>query len=551
VRVAALDGERGRRPPHLGRRIAGAVACGVGLALAFPPYDVWPLLVLAVAGMSLLVRGTALPAAAGLTMVAGLAFFLVLLRWATVIGSDAWVLLALLEASAWLLLGAGLAAVQRLRFWPAWAAAVWVLVEALRATVPLGGFPWGRLAFGVTGSPLLPWAAIGGAAGLSALVAFLAQLLALAVLGLRRPGAARWTTPLAAVAGAAALVAGAALVPLPTAGRPVTVAAVQGNVPRVGMDFLGEREAVLRNHVQATSRLAAQVRSGRLPAPDLVVWPENSSDIDPFRNPDAGRRIDAAVADIGVPVLVGTLVYPPGEAGADGVEAVTTVENTGVVWDPDRGPGQRYVKRHPVPFGEYVPFRALLQGVVARLDRIPVDFASGDRPGVLELGGTVVGDLICFEVAYDDLLRDVVDGGAELLVVQTNNATYALTGQPEQQFAISRLRAVEHGRTLVVAATSGISGVVAPDGSVLARTEQFVQELVVERVPTRTALTPATRMGRWPELVLAAGGVLAVVAGLRRRRRRAASAATPGDPRLPEPSLVRAPSAAPPEGGAR
>jgi apolipoprotein N-acyltransferase len=531
-------------------RLLAAIACGAALALAFPPYDWWPLLLPAVAGLTLLVRGVALRAAAGLGLVAGLSFFLVLLRWASVIGPDAWVLLALLEASAWLLLGAGLAAVQRLRLWPAWAAAVWVLVEAVRATVPLGGFPWGRLAYGVTDSPLLPWAALGGAAGVSAVVALAAQLLALAALGLRRPGAVRWTIPPAALAVAAALIAGPALVRLPTDGRPVTVAAVQGNVPRVGMDFLGEREAVLKNHVQATARLTAQVRSGRLPAPDLVIWPENSSDIDPFRNPGAARRIDAAVADIGVPVLVGTLVYPPGEAGSDGVETVTTVDNTGIVWDPVRGPGQRYVKRHPVPFGEYVPFRPLLQGVVQRLDRIPVDFASGDRPGVLDLGGTLVGDVICFEVAYDELLRDVVDGGAQLLTVQTNNATYGLTGQPEQQFAISRLRAVEHGRALVVAATSGISGVIAPDGTVLARTGQFEQALVVERVSTRTALTPATRMGRCPELVLSAAGALAVVVGLRRRRRRPTPTTQQPESLPAEASLVRAPSAAPHRGEA-
>ena len=78
-------------------------------------------------------------------------------------------------------------------------------------------------------------------------------------------------------------------------GRPVTVALVQGNVPGVGMDPFGEREQVLRNHVDATHRLAADVRAGRVDRPDLVVWPENASDIDPFRDPSAQALIEDAV----------------------------------------------------------------------------------------------------------------------------------------------------------------------------------------------------------------------------------------------------------------
>ena len=144
------------------------------------------------------------------------------------------------------------------------------------------------------------------------------------------------------------------------------------------------------------------------------------------------------------------------------------MRNSGVVWDPQTGPGERYVKRHPVPFGEYIPFRAQLSGWIERLDQIPRDFYAGDRPGNLDVGPAAVGDVICFEVAYDGLVRDVVTGGADVLVVQTNNATYNGTGQPQQQMAMSRLRAVEHGRTVLVAATSGISAVVAPDGEVVA-----------------------------------------------------------------------------------
>jgi apolipoprotein N-acyltransferase len=130
-----------------------------------------------------------------------------------------------------------------------------------------------------------------------------------------------------------------------------------------------------------------------------------------------------------------------------------------------------------------------------------------------------VADVICFDVAYDDAVRDAVAGGGELITVQTNNATYGRTAQVEQQFAISRLRAIEHGRTVLVAATSGISGVIAPDGSVVEQSPEFVAQVLVAEVPARTSQTLATRFGPTVSWVLTAVGAAAVLAGAWRRRR--------------------------------
>jgi apolipoprotein N-acyltransferase len=139
---------------------------------------------------------------------------------------------------------------------------------------------------------------------------------------------------------------------------------------------------------------------------------------------------------------------------------------------------------------------------------------------VLQVGPAVVGDVICFEVAYDELLRDVVAGGADLLVVQTNNATYGRTSQPEQQLAMSRLRAIEHGRAVVIAATSGISAVIGPDGRVLDRSDDFTADLLVQRVALRGELTVADRVGAAPEWALTGVGLLAVLLGSSHLRRR-------------------------------
>ncbi|MDP9417023.1 MAG: apolipoprotein N-acyltransferase, partial [Actinomycetota bacterium] len=302
------------------------------------------------------------------------------------------------------------------------------------------------------------------------------------------------------------------LVPAATPdGRTANVALVQGNVPRAGLDFNAERRAVLENHANVTRDLARRVRAGDVPAADLVIWPENSSDIDPYRNADAAALIDGAVDEIAVPVLVGAIVL---------VEDGQRRENTGIVWDPASGPGATYVKRHPVPFAEYIPMRRLARVFSDKVDLVSIDQRAGSTPGVLTLGPATVGDVICFEVAYDGLVGEVVRRGAEVLVVQTNNATFGYTAETEQQLAMSRLRAREHGRSVVVAATSGVSAFVAPDGSVVERAELFTAKAMVHPVALVASPSIASRVGVLPEALIATVGLVPLlITGLRRRLR--------------------------------
>ncbi|MEV0668350.1 apolipoprotein N-acyltransferase [Actinomadura luteofluorescens] len=495
-----------------------ATAAGLLMWPAFPPFDLTFLAPVGVALLTLALLGRSARTGAWLAFLAGAAFFIPVLEGISRIGPDGWIILSLVQAAYFLPLGAGIAVVTRLPGWPVWTAALWVGEELIRGRVPFGGFPWARLAFSQTATPLTPYASLGGAPLVTFLTALIGGLLACAAVAVHRarsrrarppeedaaetPGTRRVLVPAAVcLAAVGAVVGGGLLIPTPADGRPVTVAVVQGNVPRLGLDFLGQRKAVLDNHVKATHELAERVRAGRLAKPELVVWPENASDLDPYTEPDAYTAIDGAVKDIGVPVLVGALTDTP-----DGEK----VENRGIVWDPWTGPGDYYVKRHPVPFGEYLPFRDILTKLITRFERIPRDFAKGDRSGVMELGPVDIGDVICFEVAYDKEVRDVARGN--LLVVQTNNATYGKTSLPPQQIAMSRLRAVEHGRTILVAATSGISAIVAPDGRMVARSREFVPAVQVAAVPARTARTASDRLGEAPEWALALLGLGAVCA---------------------------------------
>ncbi|MFC7572402.1 apolipoprotein N-acyltransferase [Klenkia terrae] len=191
---------------------------------------------------------------------------------------------------------------------------------------------------------------------------------------------------------------------------------------------------------------------------------------------------------------------------------------------PGDRPGETYVKRHPVPLAEYVPARSFFRFFSDKVDLVRADFRAGTEIGTLDMAGTTVGDVICFEVAYDGLVRDVVDGGATMIVVQTNNATFGFSDESPQQLAMGRLRAVEFGRSVVMASTSGISAVIAPDGSLVRSSDLFTPATFVEDIAQRDGTTVAARVGVWPEValtVLGLGAFLAVVAGGIRTRRAA------------------------------
>ncbi|WP_435796101.1 apolipoprotein N-acyltransferase [Micromonospora zamorensis] len=530
------------RPLPLRFAVPLAVAAGLALLVAFPPYGVWPLAPVGVALLAAAAHRRRLRAGAGLGFLTGVALFAPLLAWTNLhTGYLPWVLLSLLQAGYLALLGAATAWVSpladRVRWaWPVLTGLLWVGQEALRDRTPFGGFPWGRLAFSQDTSPLLRLAALGGAPLVTFAVALVGGLLVTAAwrgwAAARTPTspadgsqdadgpqgvtpARRWALVAVPAAVAVALTAGGLLVPVATAGSgaTTTVAIVQGNVPRLGLDFNAQRQAVLNNHVDATIELAARVAAGQERQPDLVVWPENSSDIDPLRNPTAGARISQAADTIGAPILVGAVLLGPG-AGQ--------VRNAGILWRPGTGADldQLYTKRHPVPFAEYVPLRDVARMVSKQVDLIRADFVPGSTPGVVRAGPAVLGDVICFEVAYDGVVRDTVTGGAQLLVVQTNNATFNVA-EARQQMAMVRLRAVEHGRPALMASTVGVSGFVAPDGRVSDATGFNTREVVVRQVRLDDGRTLATRLGWWPEVALAALAAAALIgaAVLRRRQR--------------------------------
>jgi apolipoprotein N-acyltransferase len=481
------------------------------LWLAFAPADVWWAGVLGVATLVLVVRGRTVVGAALLGYAAGVVFYLPLLSWVgEAVGRLPWWVLGA-ACGLWLaILGSLLALVQRLRWWPVAVPAVWVGLEAIAARWPFGGFPWGRLGFGQTDGPLLDLASLGGSPLVSFATALAGTLLAAAVTVPGVRGRA------AALAAAVTVLAVGGLAPgwlgstdLRQPGGTATVAIVQGNVPQLGLEFNDRAYAVLENHVEATEQLAEQVRAGEAPQPDFVLWPENSVDVDPFTHERSRLLLDRAAAAIGVPLVVGAILDGPGEEER---------RNASIVWDPVAGAGEVYVKRKPAPFSEYIPLRPLAERISDKTDLVRRDMVAGDEPGVLTAGPAVLGVTICYELAFDELVRDVVRGGAQVLALQNNSATFGFTAESAQQLAQAQLRAVEHGRTALASTTSGISAVVVPDGTVEQRTEIFTAETLITEVPLLESRTVATRVGSWPEGALAALGVVALLLAVLRSR---------------------------------
>ncbi|MGZ4541755.1 MAG: apolipoprotein N-acyltransferase [Mycobacteriaceae bacterium] len=489
-------------------RCAAALVGGVLLFGSFPPRPLWFLAPAGIAVLFLVLQGRGVRAGFGYGYLAGLGFLVPLLPWVGVyVGPLPWLALAAAEAVAVGVFGAMSAVLTRLPGAPLWVACAWVATEGLRSRVPLSGFPWGKLAFGQSDGALLPLASLAGAPGLTFAVALIGTGLGALVLHSR---SRRWVAVIAsATAVLAPVLLAFALLPGVHAtnnqGAVTTVALIQGNVPRMGLEFNAQRRAVLDNHVAETKRLAADIAAGHKPQPQLVIWPENSSDIDPLLNPDAAWAIADAARAIKVPILVGAVLV-----NGDG-----TTSNASIVWDPVTGPGEEHVKRVLVPFGEYLPARSFFSHFSSYAG-LAGYFVPGHGNGVVTLNGVPLAVATCYEVAFDNLVTDSVRAGAQLITVPTNNATFGRTEMSYQQLAMSQVRAVEHGRAVLVAATSGVSAVISPDGTVVSQTPLFAPAALVAQVPLRSTATLATRLGTGPEIALSILAVAAFGAALLR-----------------------------------
>ena len=433
-----------------------------------------------------------------------LVLYLLTLPWiGELVGSGPYIALAVWLAVYAILLGFGGAAVARWKYGFIVFPFVYLAVEVLRSSLPFGGFSWVKLAWGQIDGPLAKLAPWGGTSLIT--VATVLCGCGIAALVIQRGWKAKAVALVTVILPlATATVAGLSINRDDSIVGEAKVAAIQGNVPRMGLDFAGQRQAVLNNHVAETKKLAARDKDI-----DLVIWPENSSDINPFHDGRAAAAISGAVDAIDAPVLVGT-------ATRDDVGARNTMQ----VFAPGHAVGDHHYKKYLQPFGETMPMRDFFAKFSDYVD-LAGDFKPGDGPGVVSMAGVPVGVATCYEVSFDNAFRESVKNGAQLLTTPTNNATFGYSDMTYQQLAMSRLRAMETDRAVVVAATSGVSAIVHPDGRVSQSTEIFTPAALVEQLPLRSGETFSVRFGsplQW--LMVIIGTVCALVALRTNRLRR-------------------------------
>lgn len=502
------------------RNLLLAVLGGVSLAMAFPDTGVWPLAFVGIGLLYLAIARARAWAAFGLGLACGLAFYLPYVVWARIaVGPVPWVALSLACAT---FVGVVAVAFSHVRRAPALAdrpavhpwvfAVMWVCGEILLGWGPFGGFPWGKLAFAVVDAPVVALAAWGGTPLVSGVVAGVGALLGAGVLAF---GERRLVFAVAAPLLAVVVVLAPLAVPLDGRAQSgtLTVGWAQGNVPNEGLDSFAQARRVTTNHVEATERLAQQ-----LTAPlDLMIWPENASDMDPRRDDQTATLVTHAAQVVNAPLILGSIDLTPPLGRY----------NVSLVWLPTGESAGEYRKQRPAAFAEYIPIRSIARHFSPEVDRVTRDVLPGTEPAVLPVWiasaqrDVPVGTIICFEVAYDAVVRDAVNNGAEFVAVQTNNATFGVTAESTQQLAMTRFRAIETGRMTLQVSTVGVSAVVTPAGRVLQRSELFTQDFGVAEVPLRTSITPAVRWGGIIEWVaLACGGGMLVGAWVTRAGRK-------------------------------
>jgi apolipoprotein N-acyltransferase len=479
--------------------VALAAVAGGAWALAAPPRGWWFLLPVGVAALAVALYGRPLTDRLLLGVVAGLVYYGATLPWLLEFHPAGYVAVAALQTA----LLAGATALVPSALAGRWSGGWWalpaalVLLEAVQARFPLGGFPLTALSLSQPDGPFLAAAPLGGSLLVTGAAATTGIALAALVL---RPGRRRAT--------AAAVAAGLAVGALPVVagwsldGRPagtLDAVVVQGDGPRGERAVNSDLAAVTERHLDLAGTVGG--------SPDLVLLPENVVHVrGPITETATGDAIGDLARELAAPVVVGVV-----ETEGDGFR------NAAVLWGPDGQPLDRYEKEHRVPFGEYIPARGLMEKVTDATALVPRDAIAGHGEALLDSPAGPLGVVISYEVFFADRVHEAVTAGGRVVLVPTNAASFVTEEVPATELAAARLRAREFGRTVLQAAPTGYSAVVLPTGEVVARSDLGTASVLSETVPLRTGLTPYARVGDLPVVILAAA--LLVGAGARRTRR--------------------------------
>ena len=384
------------------------------------------------------------------------------------VGVAPWIALVLLQTLFFLPLGF----LRKLgEYWYFYLPVAFIALEEVRARFPFGGFGWLRVGFSQVDAPYARLASVGGVS----LLSLATLLLGIAAFQLAKRGSGL-TLPIIAIT---LTLSGIFVFPNNSPRQTFHVLAVQGSVPKLGLDFNERATEVFYRHLTATDKALTK---GKKPA--LIVWPENSVDVDPFNNAKVGKAITELVDKNDVPLIIGAVLRTDGK-----------LQNASILFEPKTGPTTTYVKRHLTPFGEVMPLRSILT-FFSDLPNQVEDFTAGKSPVIHQVGQAKIAPIICFELIDDRLIQSSA-GSSNLFVVQTNSATFANTAQSAQQLAITRIRSIEHARYAVSVSTVGISAIIDTNGVILKSTKESVAASINSSVALNATRTLYDRIGEF------------------------------------------------------
>ncbi len=445
---------------------------GLIAQLAFAPVDIWIFFPIALALIIKRTHKKSFKARAVDGFIFSLGFTLPLLHWSsTYVGIWPWLILGIGQA----LLISPFTWFTNQRSWVLLLTvpSFWVVLEWIRVNYPFGGFGWGRAGFIAVDTPFSQLLSIGGVPLASFTVVFLGVLIHLTVLKMKLQFA-----PLLLIVFANILIPNHSI----EANNVLKVAAVQGSVPDLGLDFNSQRTAVLNNHLELTRNWKTQLNRPASFEPDLFIWPENASDVDPLTT--AKTQISNLVSFLEKPLIVGGVG-----------SSASRPTNLSILWEPKSGPTNIYLKRHLAPFGEVIPLRSIAE-FVSPLAKNVTDFQAGESAKIFNVGDARISPIICFEILDDNLIRESF-GKSNLIVAQTNNATFGKSSESDQQLKITRARAIESGLNIIAVSTVGNTALIDPTGKIVDILPKYAAGILYGEVNLSSANTYAHWLSTW------------------------------------------------------
>lgn len=351
-----------------------------------------------------------------------------------------------------------------------WFVPALLAIEEVRSLFPFGGFSWMRIAFSQADAPYASVISIGGALLLSAWVLSIASML----VKFER----KMVFPLLLAIALPLLLNNAY-----SSQERISFLGIQGNTPSVGLSFNDRAEAVFNLHLSETQKAES---SGA----DVIIWPENAIDVDPFANSKVKNSIESLTSTLNIPLIAGAITRQSGQ-----------LENVSLMYSDSGEVVSYYSKQYLTPFGEYMPLRPIARLISPYVDDV-VDFKVGERVDNHVVDGFQLAPVICYELLSDSLVQNA-SKKSQALVAQTNSATFADTSESAQQLQITRLRAFENAREIVSVSTIGISAHIDINGEVLSRTSENVSAQLSGELRSNSARTLANRLGGFaPGMVL-------------------------------------------------